>query len=181
MAVLVRILLASCAIAGLLAVPAALASTAGAPPRARPSAHSLASSRELWATIDVCNPRDQPNTLGIRGSMPGDGQPRDRMYMSFRLQYLDRASKQWTNLATSVASTAFLPVGGGGTVRQDGTSFVIVPPTTKPAFKLRGVVQFQWRRGRAVVASAMRLTTAAHQSVDGADPVGYSVATCAIG
>ncbi len=40
------------------------------------SQHSLLHSRELWATVDVCNPKDQPNTVGIRGSMPGDGMPK---------------------------------------------------------------------------------------------------------
>jgi len=53
---------------------------------------ALLDSHELWATIDVCNPADQRNTVGIRGSMPGDGQSHDRMYMSFRLQYMN-ASK----------------------------------------------------------------------------------------
>ncbi len=59
------------------------------------SERALLHSHELWATIDVCDPADQPDTVGVRGSMPGDGNAHDRMYMSFRLQYLDSATKAW--------------------------------------------------------------------------------------
>ncbi len=45
-----------------------------ATPRLTPAQRALLTSKELWATIDVCDPPDQPNTLGVRGSMPGDGQ-----------------------------------------------------------------------------------------------------------
>src|ERR1039458_5744088 len=57
---------------------------------------ALLRSRLLWATIDVCNASDQPDTLGIRGSMPGDAQAHDTMYMRFRLQYMNTTSKHWT-------------------------------------------------------------------------------------
>ncbi len=97
----------------------------------RASAHALLSSHELWATIDVCNPADQANTVGIRGSMPGDGESHDRMYMSFRLQYMDATSKQWANLAGG-SSPGFVAVGGGGTSRQDGRVFTLVPAAGTP-------------------------------------------------
>ncbi len=67
--------------------------------------HSLFHSRQLWATIDVCNPIDQPDTLGIRGSMPSDGFASDTMYMRFRLQYLNTATKHWIDLIQRVART----------------------------------------------------------------------------
>jgi hypothetical protein len=139
-------------------------------------AHALLTSRELWATIDVCNPTDQPYYVGIRGSMPGDGQSRDRMYMSFRLQYLDSATGHWVNLAG--ASSSFVSVGAGRAARQGGRSFQLVPG--KAAFTLRGVVDFQWRRGSTVLESTARPTTAGHHSLAGADPAGFSAATCPI-
>ena len=119
-----------------------------------PSAHALLSSRELWATIDVCNPADQPDTVGIRGSMPGDRHSHDKMYMSFRLQYLN-ASKQWVDLSSG-ASSSFVAVGSGASARQGGTSFELKPVAGKPAVTLRGVVDFQWRRGSTVLASGAR-------------------------
>ena len=159
--------------------PAAPPSVRGA--KAQPGARALLVSKELWATIDVCNPKDQPDTVGIRGSMPGDGQARDRMYMSFRLQYLERNTMRWLDLSTG-ASTGFVSVGAGAAAsRQDGGSFVIAPVAGRPAFTLRGVVDFQWRRGRKVLVSGERPTTVGRLSVSGADPAGYSAATCLIG
>lgn len=139
-------------------------------------AHALLTSRELWATIDVCNPTDQPYYVGIRGSMPGDGQSHDRMYMSFRLQYLDSATGHWVNLVG--ASSSFVAVGAGRAARQGGRSFQLVPG--KAAYTLRGVVDFQWRRGSTVLQSTARPTTAGHHSLAGADPAGFSAATCPI-
>src|SRR3984893_17287069 len=140
---------------------------------------ALRVSRELWATIDVCKPADQPNTVGIRGSMPGDGNVRDTMYMSFRLQYMDTTSGLWVNL--SKTAPAFVSVGAAKTARQGGTSFELKPVAGQAAFTMRGVVNFQWRHGGSVVASFSRATTAGHQSLAGADPATFSADTCRIG
>jgi hypothetical protein len=139
--------------------------------------HALLSSRELWATIDACNPADQPYTVGIRGSMPGDGRPHDRMYMSFRLQYLDPTGKHWIDL--SGASSHFVSVGTAAAARQDGRSFELV--ATKSSVTMRGVVNFQWRRGKAIIAATTRPTSASHVSLAGADPAGFSASECQIG
>jgi hypothetical protein len=156
-----------------LSAPAAVAMTA----RAHASS-SVLQSRQLWATINICNPKDQPDILGVRGSMPSDGRPRDRMYMSFRLQYLNSTTKHWGDLAGSTPT--FISVGSGG-ARQGGQSFQLMPATGKPAFTLRGLVEFQWRRGKTVLESTRRPTTAGHVSLAGADPRGFSAATCQIG
>lgn len=169
---------------------AALAPAASVPALARPAStkasaptaleRALLHSHELWATIDVCDPADQPDTVGVRGSMPGDGSAHDRMFMSFRLQYLDSATKAWVNLASG-ASSGFVAVGGAGAARQAGTSFELKPVAGRPAATLRGVVDFQWRRGKSVLVSAAEPTSAGRKSLAGADPAGYSAATCIIG
>jgi hypothetical protein len=141
---------------------------------------ALLRSRELWATIDVCSPTDQPDTVGIRGSMPGDKHQHDRMYMSFRLQYQDITTKKWLDLISG-ATPEFVAVGPGGTVRQGGRSFQLVPKAGKPAYTLRGVVGYQWRRGKTIVQSTSRPTSAGHMSLAGADPAGFSTASCLIG
>ena len=177
-----RAIIGLAALACLLAAAPASAlrgSSSSSRGRISASAHALLTSKELWATIDVCNAADQPNMLGIRGSMPGDGKAGDRMYMSFRLQYLDKTTMHWVDLAS--ASPTFVAVGGGGSARQGGRSFVIAPVAGKPAFSLRGVVSFQWRRGRRVLLSAARPTTAGRQALAGADPAGFSAASCLIG
>jgi hypothetical protein len=141
--------------------------------------HSLYQSRQLWATVDICNPSDQPNYVGIRGSMPSDGHPHDTMFMRFRVQYLDNTTKKWADL-TQGADSGFLAVGSGAP-RQAGRSFQFVPTPDTPQFTLRGVVSFQWRRGARVVHAVSRVTTTGHKSLAGADPAGFSAASCAIG
>jgi hypothetical protein len=141
--------------------------------------HSLLQSRDLWATIDICNPADKPNTIGIRGSMPSDGRPHDTMFMRFRVQYLDSTTKKWVDLPQG-ADSGFLPVGSGSS-RQAGRSFQFVPTPNTPEFTLRGVVSFQWRRGPVhVVHAVSRVTSTGHKSLAGADPAEFSAASCAI-
>jgi hypothetical protein len=142
-------------------------------------AHSLLHSRELWATVDVCSPKHHPNTIGIRGSMPGDGHAKDVMYMRFRVQYLDATKKEWLNLSKG-GDSGLLKLGSGVPTRQGGFSVELEPVAGKPAFTLRGYVIFQWRRGATVLESATRLTTAGHKSLAGADPRGFSAATCTL-
>jgi hypothetical protein len=170
------VVLATSALAGSAYAKASTTSGTG---KARTRARTLLHSHELWATIDVCNPSDQPNTIGIRGSMPGDGHAHDKMFMSFRLQYMN-ASKQWVNLASG-ASSGFVAVGSGTSARQGGTSFELKPVTGTPAVTLRGVVDFQWRHGKTVEVSGAEPTAAGHKSLAGADPANFSAATCVIG
>ena len=152
-------------------------------PTPNASGHSLYASRQLWATVDACNPKDHPNTIGIRGSMPSDGHPRDAMFMRFRLQYVGGPAHKWVDLpkgtGSQSADSGFLPVVAAGPTRESGRNFQLVP--TPGTFKLRGVVSFQWRRGARVVHTATRPTTAGHKSLAGADPAGFSAATCTIG
>jgi hypothetical protein len=159
------------------------AATAGARARAKSAdaPRSLRLSPALWATIDVCNPADQPDTVGIRGSMPGDKRARDTLFMRFRLQYrLAGTPVRWVDLAGGAAS-GFVNVGSAKSARQAGWSFQLMPPAGRPATMLRGVITFQWRRGSQILASISRATTAGHTSLAGADPSNFSAATCSIG
>ncbi len=138
---------------------------------------ALRRSEQLWATIDICNPADQPDTVGIRGSMPGDGQARDTMYMHFRLQYMNTTSKRWVDLASG-AQSGFVGLGSAKAARQTGWSFRLA--SGQPAFQLRGVVTFEWRHGASIVYSLSRPTTTGHHSLAGADPASFSAATCSL-
>ncbi len=163
-------------LAPLIALGAAAPAPAAAPTPA--SAHSLYASRELWATVDACNPQDAPNTIGIRGSMPTDGHKGDQMFMRFQVQYYDATTKTWVYIAKG-ADSGFQPVASATTATQSGRNFQLVP--SAGPFRLRGVISFQWRRGIHVVHDTSRVTTAAHKSLVGADPAGFSTATCKIG
>jgi hypothetical protein len=178
--------LLSVAVAGILCLAWSIPTGALARPahahgaRRAVDTRALLRSHELWATINVCDPTDRPDTVGVRGSMPGDGQVHDRMFMAFRLQYLNTTTKAWVDLAKAT-SPSWVPVGAGASARQGGFSFTLKPMQTKTAVTLRGVVDFQWRNGKTVRQSAARPSTSAHKSVTGADPAGFSAATCAIG
>ncbi len=164
----------------LLPAPALAASRSSSATKTSASKNALLKSPQLWATINVCSPSDQPDTVGIRGSMPGNGQAGETMYMSFRLQYLSSATKRFVDLVTGSAPR-FVAVGSAKLALEAGRSFQLVPVPGKPAFKLRGVVSFQWRKGTRVLESLSRATTAGHKSVSGADPPHFSAATCSIG
>jgi hypothetical protein len=174
-----RFALASLVAAVVLLPGFALAASA---PKSSPAVvrHSVLQSRLLWATIDVCSPPDQPDTVGIRGSMPGDGHRYDALYMRFRLQYQSGSgtTTSWSDLGAG-GSSGFLSVGGGATSRQAGRSFTLVPVAGKHS-TLRGVVTFEWRHGSKVIRSAERTSTAGHESQTGADPKSYTAATCTI-
>jgi hypothetical protein len=165
------------ALAALLLPVSALATSSSGALNAR-AASSVLQSRQLWATINICNPKDQPDILGVRGSMPSDGHSRDAMYMSFRLQYVNSSTKHWADLAETRPSFVYV---GAGVARQGGQSFQLMPSAGRPAFTLRGLVEFQWRRGKIVLESTRRPTTAPHTSLAGADPRGFSAASCRIG
>jgi hypothetical protein len=165
------------------AAPAASAGAARSAPAARAasngtSGRSLLHSRELWATVDVCDPADQPDTIGIRGSMPGDDNAQDTLYMDFQLQFLQKSS--WVDL-THGGSSGLIELGSAKSARQGGSSFQLMPVKHKPGYTLRGLVTFQWRRGSKVLYEVTRATSAGHQGVADADPPGYSAAECTIG
>jgi hypothetical protein len=163
----------------LLAGAPATSASVRAESHATQATRSPVSSRQLWATVDVCNPHDQPYTVGIRGSMPGDANRKDTLYMRFRIQYQDPASKRWTYIAHG-ADSGLLKLGSADVARQAGRSFQFAHVSGRPAFTLRGVVTFQWKHGSTVVLSTYRVTRAGHKSVAGADPKGYSAATCTL-
>jgi len=138
-------------------------------------AHTPYHSPELWATINVCSPKNAPDVVGVRGSMPGDGEPKDSMYMRFRLEYFEATTQKWLELGHG-ADSGTLAVGLANTARQYGRSFTLAAPTK--SVKLRGLVSFEWVRDKRTVYSTQRVTSAGRKSLAGADPVGYSASTC---
>lgn len=136
-------------------------------------------SRHLWATINVCDTIKHPDTIGIRASMPGSPNSKERMFMRFRVQYFSRGDNLWHNI-TKGGNSGFIDVGPARfKARQAGRLFVFRPPAGA-SYQLRGKVTFQWRRGGKVARSAALLTTAGHRSTAGSDPEGYSSDTCVI-
>ena len=148
-----------------------------AAPRA-PHGHTVYQSPDLWATIDVCSPGDQPHTIGVRGSMPGSGLANESMYMRFQLQYLS-TDAHWIDIGAD-ADSGFVNVGPSTfKARQSGRNFIL-DVQAGSRYVVRGVVTFEWRRRGHVVRNAQKASTAGHQALAGADPAGYSAAACVL-
>ena len=148
-------------------------------------APTVQQSRHLWATVNVCDPAEPPadigpDTIGIRASMPGARDGRERMYMRFRVQFFKDADQKWHNVVNG-GDSGWRYVGRARyKARQSGRYFRFSPPTGKPAVMLRGRVSFEWRLRGEVVRRAGKLTTAGHKSSAGSFPDGFSAATCTI-
>jgi hypothetical protein len=134
----------------------------------------------LWATINVCDSPAHPDQIGVRASMPGDGDAGDDLYMRFRLQYLSSDERQWVDVGPT-GDSGWIRVGPGK-VRsgQAGTTFMLAPPPSGTEL-LRAVASFQWRNGTAVERRARRYTALGHPNTKGADPVTFTAATCRLG
>jgi hypothetical protein len=154
---------------------------AAAPAAGASTDSSIIHSKRLWATVNVCDTVGHPDSIGIRGSMPGSGDKAETMFMRFQVQYFTPADQLWHNLG-SEADSGFVEVGSARTrARQYGVTFTITPPQTgKAPYLLRGAVTFEWREAGTVVRRARKRTAASHPNTAGADPTGYSAATCSI-
>lgn len=138
---------------------------------------SLEDSKLLWSTVNICDTKAHPDTVGIRGSMPGSGVRSEEMFMRFQLQFFDQKDKEWHNIGAS-GDSGFIPVGSGRfKQRQSGRNFTVRPPRTG-AFIMRGAVTFEWREDGEVVRRARKRTTAKRGRTAGADPSGFSAAKC---
>jgi hypothetical protein len=155
-----------CTLLGALAVFAA--------PAAAPAATAP------WATVNVCDTAAHPNTIGLRGSMPGTGSAGE-MFMRLQVQY-QRDDGTW-RLLGNAGDSGFIDVGHSRThaTRQAGHSFTLRPPAAGNVYTLRGLATFEWRtKNGAVIRRARRRTTGGHRSTAGADPAGFSAAECTI-
>src|SRR6188472_2064192 len=89
-------------------------------------ADALTHSKRLWATVNVCDTVGHPDSIGIRGSMPGSGDKAELMFMRFQVQVFDETDAHWHNLAG--ADSGFVDVGSGRSkTRQSGNTFTITP------------------------------------------------------
>jgi hypothetical protein len=136
---------------------------------------------QVWATINVCDTTGYPDGVGIRGSMPGTGDRRDSLFMRVQVQFYRASDGTWQRLGRA-GDSGFLELGHGDVrARQAGRTFTVMPPTAdRPAFLMRGLVTFEWRRDGAVLRGARRLTSPGHPGTPGADPEDFSAATCAV-
>ena len=142
-----------------------------------PSA-TAAPSDHLWATVNVCDTERNPDTIGIRARMPGDG-TRRRMYMRFRTQFYSQDDFSWKYVREGGTSPWVLAGSARFLFKETGYEFRFDPPGAGESYMLRGVVEFQWRRGSRVIKRKRKFTEGGHRT-RGADPRGFSAERCRI-
>jgi hypothetical protein len=124
----------------LAAAPGAVAAPLSSPAE-RPKA-DVRTSPDLWATINVCDTEAHPNTIGIRGSMPGLGRRSATLWIRIHVQYLARADGRWHDLDQN-ADSSWKRLGvTRNRVFESGQNFVFLPPPGGGTHTLRGVVRF---------------------------------------
>ncbi|MEA2296098.1 MAG: hypothetical protein QOE86_3737 [Solirubrobacteraceae bacterium] len=161
-------------------VPVAWSATGPDVGRVASTQPAAVKSPDLWATINVCDTLTNPDTVGIRGSMPGLPNV-STLWMRFKVQYLaTQTDGKWHDV-TDNADSGWKQVGRlKRKVVEAGQNFMFQPPATGGAHRLRGSVTFKWTRHGHVVLKVHEVTEAGHRSTAGADPEGYSAAVCDI-
>src|SRR4051794_55305 len=137
---------------------------------------SAAADSAPWATVNLCDTAKHPDAIGIRASMPGTPKGA-RLSMRFRVQFRN-SDGDWRDVAGADSGWRKLGTARGSAV-ESGWSFTFAHPDAPVT--LRGVVRLRWRRGDALPRQDEEATEAGHRSSAGADPAGYSAATCVLG
>jgi hypothetical protein len=134
----------------------------------------------VWATVNVCDTQTSPNQMGIRGSMSGLART-SRMFMRFRVQF-QNADGRWRTIKSGpLSDSGWVRVAAGRRGEHNaGWSFEFKPPASGGAHVLRGVVSFEWRRGKRVLQESRVWTEEGHPGTAGAEPPDFSAATCEI-
>ncbi len=130
-------------------------------------------SRALWATINICNTRRYPRTVGIRGQMPTLGFS-SSLYMDIQSEYWSSSTKGFVP-DPGVAKLVGLGRAASG-LRQDGASFQFM----RHAGLLSGTIAFEWKRGGRLLGRTTRRATAGHRDADMGNPPHFSAAQCRI-
>jgi hypothetical protein len=163
------------ALIGLALVAAAPVSAAARAPTAKQIKAAVGHARRsknLWATVNICDTRKHPNVLGIRGQMPALGFAAN-LSLSVAVDYWSTRDKRFEPVP---GLSQRVPLGTFTTgVHQGGATFSFKPPA-----KLNGTVTFEWRRGGKLLGRAHESTVGGEKRVDGGDPPRHSAATCRI-
>jgi len=163
-----------CALALLCAGSASAAGGLGAGERP-----TIDRSPYLWATINVCDTAEHPDTVGVRASMPGSGRRREQMYMRFRVEFQSPIGNLWQDVGPT-GDSGFHPVGSGRfRAREAGWNFRF-GAAAGGTYTVRGRVTFEWRRGAALVRRLVKRTRSGFPGTLGADPPEHSAAACEI-
>jgi hypothetical protein len=170
--------LASAALLGPAAAAAATSTTPAPTPSPARIAKAVAraeASSGLWATINICNSRRDPDSLGVRGQMPALGFAAT-LAMTFQVDYFDTLTQAFVPItgSTAVNHVSLGTVSAG--LSQGGAVF----PFNPGAGELDATVTFTWTVAGKVVGTVTRTTSGGHPTAKFASPPHYSEASCTI-
>jgi hypothetical protein len=142
-----------------------------------PALPASAATRDLWATVNVCDTPASPNEMGVRARMPGDGR-RHRMFMRFTAQF--QRGKTWQAVSGKGASRWLYAGSALFRTQELGYTFSFDAPNAGSTYTMRGLVQLQWRTRTGKIVRRTHLYTEGGHPTKGAEPKGYSAARCEI-
>jgi len=155
------------------ATPALGAASGPTPNQIKSAVHNAERSKRLWATINVCDTRKHPHTIGIRSEAPALGF-QATISISIAVDFYSKTDKRFEPDPNATKMIKVGPVTHG--IHQRGVTFRFAPHTGR----LRGTATFSWTRHGKVLGSTKRLTTPSQHDADFGDPSGFSAATCMI-
>lgn len=129
-------------------------------------------SRNLWATINICNTKRYRDVIGIRGQMPALGFETN-LSMEIQVDYWNIAQKKFVPDPGVKLPVALGRATNG--LHQGGVSFRFHPPAD-----LSGQISFTWKLAGKVIGHAHRTTQGGLKHVAFGDPPGHSATTCRI-
>jgi hypothetical protein len=142
------------------------------PAQVRAAVAKAERSKKLWSTVNICNTKHHPDTIGIRGQMPSLSF-RSSLFMQVQVTYWNYKAKkfepdpgvqQWVSLGDPANE-----------IVQGGALFKFKPPAV-----LAGTVTFEWKLHGKVVGSEQRATGGGHKNAKFGDPPGYSSNDCTL-
>ena len=112
---------------------------------------------QQWMNLNDCD--SGSHTVGVRASQAGDSLGR-RMFSRFSYQWFSSQKNAWLPIPGS--GSGWLDAGNQPWLSHEtGWNQTFAPPPAGASFRIRGVVEMQWRRGGAVAKSATLVTQTA--------------------
>ena len=149
------------------------------PASASAQERTIDKSRHVCSTVNICDTAKHPDTMGVRASVPGTAKAKERVFMRFKAQFFSEVDNRWHNFTSSGTTSGWVDVGSARyKARQSGWSFPFTLRKSQ-SYELRGVVNFEWRKGSRVMRRATKRTRSGHKTAV-SDPKGFSAATCRV-
>jgi hypothetical protein len=142
------------------------------PAQIRAAVKKAESSKQLWATVNICNTKHHRHTVGIRGQMPSLGFPAT-LSMQVQVDYWNYAAKKFV---PDRGVHQLVALGDpANEIVQGGATFKFKPPAL-----LSGTITFEWKLHGKVIGSKRSATATGHKNAKFGDPPGYSSSRCNI-